>query len=42
VSHNQVGDVLLAQGDLEGARSSYQQSLEVRRRMAASDPSNAI
>ena len=36
-----VGDVQRAQGDLAGALASYGKSLEVRRRLAEADPSNA-
>ena len=41
VSHNKIGDVLLAQGDLAGALAAYRQSLGVRERLAQADPSNA-
>ena len=41
VSHNKVGDVLRAQGDLAGALQAYRESLAVRARLAAADPSNA-
>jgi hypothetical protein len=41
VSHNQVGDVLRAQGDLAGALKAYRGSLAVATRLAAADPSNA-
>ncbi len=36
-----LGDVLVAQGDLAGARQRYQDSLETRKRLAAADPSSA-
>ena len=41
VSHNKVGDVLSAQGDLARTLEAYQRSLEVSRRLAEADPSNA-
>ncbi len=41
VSHNKIGDVLLAQGDLQGALNAYRESLGVAERLAAADPSNA-
>ena len=36
-----IGDVLRDQGDLAGALEAYRESLAVRRRLAAADPSNA-
>jgi tetratricopeptide (TPR) repeat protein len=36
-----VGDVLLAQGDLAGARASYEAGLALARRLAASQPTSA-
>jgi predicted lipid-binding transport protein (Tim44 family) len=39
VSLNKVGDVLVAQGDLAGARARFEQSLAIRQRLAAADPS---
>ena len=36
-----LGDVLVAQGDLAGARSRYQDSSDIRKRLAAADPSSA-
>jgi hypothetical protein len=36
------GDVLVAQGDLAGALAAYRESLEVMRRLAALDPTNAV
>ncbi len=39
---NRKGNVLLEQGDLGGAQAAYQQSLERRSRLAASDPSNTL
>jgi tetratricopeptide (TPR) repeat protein len=38
---NRQGDVLLAQGDLGGALAAYRESLEVSRRLAQADASNA-
>ena len=36
-----LGDVLVAQGDLAGAKQRYQESLEIRKRLSAADPSSA-
>jgi tetratricopeptide (TPR) repeat protein len=41
VSHDKLGDVLRAQGDLGGALAAYRESLEVSRRLAQADASNA-
>ena len=41
VSHNKIGDVLVAQGDLPGAMESYRASLAIRERLAKSDPGSA-
>ena len=41
MSQEKVGDVLLAQGDLAGALQAYRESLAIRARLAAADPSNA-
>ena len=41
VSLNKFGDVLVEQGDLGGARGRYQESLEMRKRLAAANPSSA-
>ena len=41
VSHNKVGDVLKAQGDLAGALKAYRDSLAIAERLSQSDPSNA-
>ena len=41
VSHEKVGDVQLAQGDLAGALTSYRDSLAIADRLAKSDPGNA-
>jgi Flp pilus assembly protein TadD len=40
-NQNNVGHVLRAQGDLEGALREFGKSLEIRRRLAGADPSNA-
>ena len=41
VSHNKIGDVQVAQGDLPAALTSYQASLAISERLAAADPGNA-
>ena len=41
VSHNKIGDVQMAQGDLAGALTSYRASLAIRERLAKADPGNA-
>lgn len=41
VSHNKVGDVLVAQGNLAPALDSYRASLAIFERLAAADPGNA-
>jgi tetratricopeptide (TPR) repeat protein len=41
VSHNKIGDVLVAQGDLAGALNAYRESLGVAEILASADPSNA-
>ena len=41
VSLNELGDVLIAQGDLGGARGRYQEGLDIFKRLAAADPSSA-
>ncbi|MEI7940889.1 MAG: DUF4062 domain-containing protein, partial [Verrucomicrobiota bacterium] len=41
VSQGQVGDVLLAQGDLAGAQQAYRESLAGMQRLALADPTNA-
>jgi tetratricopeptide (TPR) repeat protein len=40
VSHNRMGDLARAAGDLDGARSAYQEAMTIRARLAASDPTN--
>ena len=41
MSHDRVGDVLAAQGNLPGALAAFQASLGIRERLAAQDPGNA-
>ncbi len=41
ISHEKIGGVLQAQGDLAGALTAYRHSLEIRERLAVNDPSNA-
>ena len=41
VSHDKVGDVLVAQGDTAGALAAYRASLAIAERLAAADPGNA-
>ena len=41
VSHNKIGDVLVAQGNLPAALTSYRASLAIRERLAQADPGNA-
>lgn len=41
VSYDRLGDVAMAQGKLDAAAQAYRDSLEVRRKLAAADPSNA-
>jgi hypothetical protein len=40
VSHNKLGDVARAAGDLAAARAAYQASLDIAVRLAAADPAN--
>ena len=40
VSHNRIGEVQRAQGDLVGALKSYRDGLAIRDRLAQSDPGN--
>ena len=40
VSHNKIGDVLVAQGDRAGALAAYRKSLHIREALAARDPAN--
>ena len=42
VALNELGNVLVAQGDLAGARGRYQESLEIRRRLTAVNPNSAV
>ena len=41
VSHNKIGDVLVAQGNLAQALESYRASLAIAERLAGADPGNA-
>src|SRR5260370_76337 len=41
VSHNKIGDVLSAQGDLTAALAAYLASLDISQGLAAADPGNA-
>jgi len=41
VSYEKVGEVLMAQGDLDGAQRAYQATLEIMEVLARSDPGNA-
>ncbi|WP_090159183.1 tetratricopeptide repeat protein [Loktanella sp. DSM 29012] len=41
VALNELGDVLVAQGDLPSALQSYRRGLEIRERLADADPGNA-
>ena len=41
VSLDKVGDVRLAAGDRAGALAAYEESLAIRRKLAAADPGNA-
>ena len=40
LSHDKVGDVLEAQGDLAGALKSYRSALTIRERLAATNTAN--
>ena len=40
ISHDKLGDVASAAGDLAAARDHYQASLDIRVRLAAADPAN--
>ena len=40
ISHNKLGDVAVAAGDLAAARAAYQASQDIRTRLAAADPAN--
>ena len=42
LSLRQVGDVLIAQGNLAAALKSYQDGLAIRDRLAKADPSNVL
>lgn len=41
VSHNRIGDVLVAQGNLPAALDSYKAALAIADRLAKADPGNA-
>lgn len=41
VALNDFGDIAVAQGDLAGAARVYQESLDIRRRLSAANPSSA-
>jgi hypothetical protein len=41
VSHNKIGNVQVAQGDLPGALQSYRASMRIAERLAQADPGNA-
>ncbi len=41
MSHNKIGDVAVAQGDLPGARQAYEDGLEIAERLAAMDAGHA-
>ena len=41
VSHDRIGDVLRAQGNLTAALDAYNASLAIRERLAEADPGNA-
>jgi TIR domain len=40
VSHNRLGDLATAAGDLTAARTAYQAALDIAERLAAADPTN--
>ena len=40
VSHNKLGDLAIAAGDLTAARTAYHAGLDIRQRLAAADPAN--
>ena len=41
VTENELGEVLVASGDLEGARARFERALKIAERLAAADPSSA-
>ncbi|MBS0150261.1 MAG: tetratricopeptide repeat protein, partial [Nitrospira sp.] len=41
VSHDRIGEVLVAQGDLPAALTAYHKALAIREMLAARDPDNA-
>ena len=40
ISHERLGDVAVAAGDLAAARAAYQASLNIRTQLVAADPAN--
>ena len=40
VSHNRLGDIATAQGDLPAAKAAYTAGLEIAKTLAARDPEN--
>ena len=42
VSHERLGDVQVAQGDLSGALESHRAAMAIRERLAARDPDNTV
>jgi tetratricopeptide (TPR) repeat protein len=42
VSHDKIGDVLVAEGDLPAARQAYETSLAICQRLAAAEPQDVI
>ena len=40
MSHNKIGDVLVAQGDGPGALAAYRKGLAIAEALAARDPAN--
>lgn len=40
ISHEKIGGVRLAQGDVPGALATFSESLSIRQRLAQADPSN--
>jgi hypothetical protein len=42
VAHNNIGGVLVAQGELGDALAEFEASLSITERLAALDPTNAV